>query len=216
MKRIALCLATLVIPAAAFAQTDDSAASINVLITPASYSGCTDAQFNFIDEGVCADLSSTGTGGFGFLWIVASREGGFGGGIGGAQFGMTHSVAASGWTLCTGGSEIPEGGWPASGTGNAVTWSGGCYQSPGGNAKIGFLAVNPDNGGSIAITGDPRVAGEAIWADCATDLWRVCPQFLGSDDLASGTSPSCGDASTGSCEVVPVRETTWGGVKSLF
>jgi hypothetical protein len=213
MKRIALCLATLVIPVAAFAQ-DDPAASINVLLTPPSYSGCGDPAFNFIDAGSCADLSSSGTGGQGFLWVVLSREGGFSG-VGGCQFGLNHTVAASGWTLCTGGSEVPEGGWPASGTGNAVTWGGGCYVSPGSNAKIGFLAVNPDNGGSIAITADPRV-GSSVWADCDAALWTVCEQYLGSDDLASGTSPSCGDASATGCTATPIEETTWGGIKSLF
>ncbi len=211
MKRLAMCLATLMIPAASFAQ-DDVDANMNVFITLPSYAGCGDPAFEAIDAGTCADLVSSPSGGPGFLWVVSSREGGYPDGIGGAQFGLNHDLGGGqSWTLCTGGSEIPEPGFPDSGTGNAVTWAGGCYNPAGSAARVGFISVALDAAGSLAVTGDPRI-GEAVYADCSALLYRICDRNLGGADLASGTNPICGD----NCESTPVQETSWGAIKSLF
>ena len=209
MKRIALCLAALMIPAAASAQDVD--ANINLAVTPASYSGCADGtQY---DSGDCSGLGGAGDAGPSFVWIVASREGGYGNGIGGAQFGLNHDLSVDNWALCTGGSEIPEGGWPASGTGNAATWGGGCYNPAGAAANIGYLTVGAGTPtGNAAVTGDPRI-GEAVYADCDAAVSGICDQNLGSIDMAAGSAAVCGD----NCEVgTPTLDSSWTTIKSLF
>jgi len=153
MKRIALCLAALIIPAMASADIDRDS-NINAYVTAASYSGCDDPAFDQIDAGDCAGLGQAAFAGPAFVWVVASREGGYGNGIGGLQFGLDHTLSG-GWALCTGGSEIPEDGWPASGTGNAVTWGGGCYNPAGAAAQVGYVAVGDGAVGPIAIIADP-------------------------------------------------------------
>ena len=193
MKRLILGLMVLLMPGAVLA---DPNAQYNILTTIPSYSGCSDPAFDWIDEGECADLVSSQTFPM-YVWIVVSDGDGFPDGIGGAQFGIEHSVApGGGWALCTGGQEIQEGGWPASGTGNAVTWPGGCYDPVGSNAKIGFFAYVPpgDPPGSFAITPDPR-NGLAIYSSCDQVSTEICADNLATDaDLTDGVSPDC-DAS---------------------
>ncbi len=201
----------LVVPVAATAQLYDGDANLNVFLTVPSYAGCSEPEFEAIDAGSCADLVSEPTGGPGFLWCVASREGGFPDGIGGIQFGVEHDLGAGlPWSLCTGGSEIPEPGWPDSGTGNAITWSAGCYHPIGFAARIGYLSPEPDDVGIIELTPDPRIA-LAVYADCSAVLYEMCEANLGSAELADGTTPVCGE----NCEI-PIRETSWGAIKSLF
>jgi len=212
MKRLVLVAAAVLIPATA--QSQDTLANMNLHITGPSYAGCEDAAFDGIDAGDCSGLASDAIDGTAFVWIVASREGGFsGGGVGGAQFGIEHTgVDATGWTLCTGGSEIPEGSWPASGSGNAVTWGGGCYDPAGSAAKVGFLGVNNGATGTIAIIADPRIA-EALWASCDQTTFDICGDNLGGAQLDAGTTPVCGDACEGG---TPTEGVTWSQVKSLF
>lgn len=214
MNRLAIAITMLAIPAAAMAQTDiDASVNYNLHITLPSYSGCADAAFDYIDDGFCAGLNSTSSIGPAFLWVVISREGGFGPGIGGAQFGMEHAgLDHSGWALCTGGSEIPGDNWPDSGEGNAVTWGGGCY-SPGGEAAmVGYFSLNDGTAGNASVTADPRIA-EAQWADCDATLAGVCGDNLAGTVLSDGTTPICGDFCGGG---TPTVSTTWGTIKSLY
>lgn len=204
MKRMALCLAALVIPALASGQDLDDQANINVTSTIPSYSGCDDPAFDSL-EGNCLDTPTDRVAGAAFIWVVASRTGGYGNGIGGAQFGLNHDLAAQGWSLCTGGSEIPEGGWPASGTGNAVTWGGGCYMSSGEGAVIGYIAVGDGSVGNAAVIGDPRIGDLAVYADCDTETFEICDNGLG----------SLGEVVC-ECGPTPTAETSWGSIKSLF
>jgi hypothetical protein len=199
-----LCLAALVLPAISSAQPEDDLFSINVTSTNPSYTGCDDPLFDSIDEGVCADLASDRIAGPAFIWIVASRAGGYPDGIGGIQYGIEHDMAIDGWNLCTGGAEIPQDGWPDSGTGTAATWAAGCYASPGENAKVGFASVSDGSLGNLQVTGDPRIGGQALWADCSAVEYEICPAALGSiDDLR--------------CECFsPTRTTSWGAIKSLY
>lgn len=205
MKRLAWCLVALMVPAIASAQ-DDADAFINVTVTPPSYGGC-DAGAG-IDDGGCLDLASAPQEN-GFVFVVASRLGGWDDGIGAIQFGLDHTLAGS-WALCTGGSEIPEAGWPASGTGNAATWGGGCYLPAGENALVGFVSVAGPAGGSIQTTGDPRV-GAAIYTSCSAVPFNFPAGNLGGDaDLADGTTPLCEPTGT------PTVEETWSSLKNLF
>ena len=209
MKRLALCLAALVVPAIVSAQETDVNANFNIAVTQPSYGGCADPVFDFVDEATCSDLDLGPVAGPAFVWVITSREGGYPLGVGGAQFGLEHDLSG-GWSLCTGGSEIPEDGWPASGTGNAVTWGGGCYEPVGGNAKIGFVAVNDGDMGSIQVTADPRI-GQSLYADCDAVLHDVCAENLGGGPLAD-LAVICGD----NCAGVPTESKSWSEIKSLY
>ena len=217
MKRLALCLLAVLVPVAAVAQDLDGDVNANVLITGPSYTGCADPLFDFIEEGICQDLVSDPVGGQSFVWVVASRNGGFVNpdgtqpGISAFQFGIGHAGAdVLSWTLCTGGAEIPEEGWPGSGTGNAVTYGGGCYIPPSSVAKVGFFTLADGASGSMDILPDPR-QNACWWTDCETTSYVVCDQNLGGADLANGTVPICEN----NCGT-PLSETTWGTIKSMF
>lgn len=163
-----------------------------------------------------------------WAWVVVGGveprvgEGGPGG-IGGIQFGIEYDpgVVIYGWTLCTGGSEIPEDGpagtWPASGTGNAITWFGGCYEvteNDDGVTAIGFLTLDMNSIGSLRYTVDPRI-GEARMVDCGLYTHAVCTDLLGrfeaDPDGGEGQNP-CGET----CMSTPVRPVTWSSIKGLY
>jgi hypothetical protein len=202
-----LCLAALMLPAISSAQPQDDLSSINVTSTNPSYSGCADPFFEVIDAGNCLDLGGARIAGPAFIWVVASRTGGYPDGIGGIQYGIEHDLAIQGWTLCTGGAEIPQDGWPDSGTGTAATWEGGCYSSPGENAMVGFASVADGSLGNLQITGDPRLPEpQALWADCSAVEYEICPAALGSMDVARCES----------CVGLPTQTTSWGAIKSLY
>jgi hypothetical protein len=217
MKRFALCLVGLMIPTFALAAVDDLS-NLNLYVANADYDLACDS---YVDDGhLCADLvSGPGSPDGSFIWVMMSHSGVFPAGIGGAQFGIQYSddLFSIGWTLCTGGSEISQAGWPDSGTGDAVTWAGGCYNPTGEVAKVGYVTVLDGTIGSFAIIGDPRLADLPVedqvqWADCNAAVWSVCPENRGFDDnIGDGTNPDC-DA----CPGTPVQETSWGAIKSLF
>ncbi len=200
---------------------DDARAAgttLNVVVTEPSYSGCDDVAFDWIETSDCDGLSSSPLGGAAFVWVVVSDEASFPSGIGGVQFATTHSMPVGSWTLCTGGNQIPGEGWPASGSGNAVTWASGCYEPPGTNARVGYFAIDDGSSGTFGIEPDPRV-GAALWVECGGDSpVPICSAGLGMLDLATGGSPLCGEqagglpdaatscvASDGDCEI----EITW-------
>ena len=211
MKRLALCLLALLVPVAGFAQELDGDTNVNLLITQPSYTGCADPLFDFIDEGNCADLTSDPQPAGAFVWVVYSHLNGWGNGVSGAQFGIDYDAAVQAWALCTGGAEIPEAGWPGAGTGNAVTWVGGCYNPVAGNARVGFFTVGaPSDTGSMAVIPDPRI-NDTQYTDCDTNLFSTCAQNLGAADLASGTVPLCEN----NCGT-PVEEKSWGAIKGMF
>jgi hypothetical protein len=166
---------------------------LNLLITSPDYSGCDDPAYDWIDAGTCADLASAPHAGEAFVWVVASRDGGFpGDGIGAVQFGIEYTTAVTEWVLCTGGLDIPQDGWPESGRGYAAAWFEGCYRSPGENAKVGYFRVEDGASGSMAIIPDPRV-NYVLWALCDAEYLRVCDSNVGSADLSLGTVPACVD-----------------------
>ena len=205
--------------------------NLDMHFQPPSYLGCTEGTVadavlncgiinpNAIDVGAFAPN---------FIWMIISGvpDGsgpGAPGGIGGLQFGIEYDasvVLGGSFTLCTGGSEIPQndagGTWPASGTGNAVTWSGGCYlvtDNPDGATKIGFLPIAPGSVGLIRFIEDPRI-GQAQAAGCDAAISRICRQSMGIGDC---TIPSgAGEAKCGFLCPVPVQEASWGSIKSIY
>jgi len=210
-----LALALLTLPALVAAQPLDGAANLNFHHTQASYAGCDDGLWDEIDGGVCADLDLDPIPAQSFLWFVISRvDVPLENGVGGVQLGIDHVDAdVLGWTLCTGGSEIPEDGWPASGTGNAMTWSAGCYEPAGGHqARIGFITLGDGLVGQFEVTGDPRV-GQAVYADCDTETYAICFSNLGRYDTGLDFNPPTCNPECGS---VPSRRSSWGTLKALF
>ncbi len=207
MRLVVLILIALALPMSVFA--DDWNANINVVLTTPEFAGCSGNHLGILESMVCEDLVSTPIEGIAFLWVVMSDGDVFPDGIGGIQFGIEHEKDMQGWSLCTGGAEIPEDGWPASGTGNAATWGGGCYYPPGENAVVGFFTLNDGASGWMAITEDPRV-GTALWSDCVPVSQDFAPELLGSLDNSTGGDPNCDEIAT------PTIESSWGRVKAHY
>jgi hypothetical protein len=206
MKRFVLCLVALMLPVAAFAQADGNA-NINVVVTLPDYAGCA-AGLPF-EELTCEDLVSGTVEGTAFSWIFMSDGDMYPDGIGGIQFGVDYTKTVIGWTLCTGGSEIPEDGWPNTGTGNAATWAGGCYFPAGENALVGFFTVADGASGAMNVTMDPRI-GMAMWSDCQPFSQEFYPELLGGVDNAAPGPPNCDEF------VVPTIESSWGQIKASY
>jgi len=164
---------------------------MNLTVTPPSYSGCGDPAFDELDERSCPDLGAEPLAGPAFVWVMLSERDSFPGGIGGIQFGIEHEgVDVSGWTLCTGGTDIAGLGWPGSGSGNAATWVGGCHDVEGTSTRVGYFTVTSGDAGTIQLTEDPRI-GAATWAECDTRSFTVPAVNLGGGDLSVGVTPVC-------------------------
>ncbi len=94
-------------------------ASLSIHLEPASYDGC-DA-FDAVAS-TCSDLVVEGDASVAqFAFVVAAGVGQ----LEGLQFGIEYDAAVdvSSWQLCTGGFQVPEDGWPDSGSAIAVTFN---------------------------------------------------------------------------------------------
>jgi hypothetical protein len=200
-------------------------------MTPASYSSCgglDDATLT-CDPLTGIDPVGDGTLPQQFAWLIAygwedivgwPEHEGSPRGIGAAQFGIHYDidVVVAGWTLCTGGAEIPQNDpvlgitWPDSDSGNAVTWVPVDYYSPSGFAKIGFFAIPPGSVGRLTVVADPRIGEAQIAAGDAT-VFTVPPAAYSSADV-DGSNPDNGRAACR--DMVPVEQVTWGRIKSMF
>jgi hypothetical protein len=210
--------------------TEPVIVSLDLHLSTGSYSGCPgDLPSGFACSSIVTSIPSLApslqvsllAGG-----IVPFERAGEFGGIGGLQFALDYPASAGveTWTLCTGGAEVPAGGWPGAGSGNAVTWAGGCRPETGNAAgieRVGFWTLVPGGAGLIEIAGDPRVNGGAWFYDCNAEGYFICDALLGSADVTPGSNPravTCG----GSCAIVgtPGNGTTvsasWGQIKSLY
>lgn len=206
--------------------------SVNFHFSFPSYSGCNEATVAdaALTCGVIdTDANDYGPGQPNFVWLLvggvpAGSGPGAPGGIGGIQFGLYHSddgISISSWTLCTGGSEIPQddltGTWPEDGTGNAITWAGGCRlvtDNADGLTRIGYFTLFPGPGGVFSIDDDPRT-GSAEAAECDASPRRLCTWLLGRGDTTIG-----GGEGENTCDyyclVDPVAEMTWSGLKAMY
>jgi len=205
MRPVGVALPFLIMPALALAQDLDDQSNVNLVFTEASYSSCGDPIFELLEEQTCRDFPGDRVPGEAFIWFILGRLGGFPEGVGGAQFGVIHTLDDPVWSLCTGGLSIPQEGWPESDTGTAVTWAGGCYEPAGESARIGYLYVADGEDGDAFVVGDPRLGDIAIYADCEYETRAICPVGLGSTLRAE-----CG------CETLPVRASSWGAIKAAY
>jgi hypothetical protein len=223
MKRLALCLLAMTLPVAASAQDGiDPEVNLNFAPVVADFiAGCN----AFADGSDCASITHdpvTDAAGA-FVFLVASNQngwvgdGGIGNGIGAIIFGIEYTgLTFNLWQVCAPGSdaqEVPQadtnGTWPESGTGNAIAWTGGCYDPAGENARLGYLySVAGAASGSMQFTADPRDgAGPAAYTDCDAFTWEIVG--LNGMDLDTGSAPNCNPA-------VPTEEKSWSQIKSMF
>lgn len=198
--------------------------TLNVHLSQPSYSGCAEAFMADANFASCANINVNWLdfGAFtpNFAWVMVSNvPADPGTGVGLVQYGLEYSLSAGvgGFTLCTGGSAIDQAGWPASGTGTAVTWGGGCYfpNNAKGTTKVGFIAINPGSVGTFKLVGDPRLSPQqAIAADCSAIEYRICSQALGQAGIGVGST-----AGVNTCDFkcfVPTQEESWGSIKSIY
>lgn len=159
------------------------------------------------------------------------------GGISGLQCGIQYNAAPGqgvdvfGWTLCATlefASAGPNGPWPASGSGNLITWDAStkCQRTEPGGPGTGVVAnagyfycasYTPDQ---IQVIPRP-VDGVAKVADCASNEFVIGgvgfpvgpPSHLGACAFsANGVTTAynpCG-------QPTPVEPTTWSNVKGLY
>jgi hypothetical protein len=141
--------------------------------------------------------------------------------LGAAQFGLTFDqglVFPVGiWTLCTGGLNIVENGFPGTpDTGVSVTWPGSGYTQPSGFAKIGFVVLQPGSDGRVTIApGQAGLVNLASWGSPGDPPVAVDVPGAGwsSADVA-GSTPS--DGRRACDEAVPVETSTWGRLKATY
>lgn len=175
----------------------------------------------------CSTYTTHGDVGNGYdLYVVIGQ--GDSTGIGGATFGITYNGlhgegidVIGDWILCASGLEFPSAGWPASGTGNVLTWNPqtGCATTviagEGVHATAGFLYVFAYGEDRFAITPHMKLdSGPALLvADCTSREIPV-PEYLagyvdfgGDPALNPGYNP---------CAPVPTRRTTWGQLKTKY
>ncbi len=206
MRIPALFLLALLLPAMSSAQYDWYA-NLNVVLTEPDYTGWETSILPKLEAMKCEDLVSAPIDGPAFLWVIMSDRTMYPDGIGGIQFGVRHQMSIDGWVLCTGGSETPEVGWPASGTGNAVGWAGDCYAPPGENAVVGFFLLSDGASGALMLTADARV-GEALWYNCIPITEMFYPEFLGGLDTSTSGNPNC--------HPTPTAKSSWGRIKAHY
>jgi hypothetical protein len=237
MKRIALGLGAAALVFALPVQAEEAAPwSINLHIVPQvpNYD-CTDLlDADLSCLGIQSLLNETGND---VIWVLA------GGvtnpaGIGGIQFGWGYGnpdgtpanlpyVASA---LCTGGSSIgtnsPDPVWPqGNGSGVAITWEGGCFNTPlntDGLTKVFFWVVAGTTARCAWIQEHP-VTDKVEGAFCDASVMRLAKQGFGTvcRNTTGCTSrwEGAGGSQCNKCgfePADPVEDTSWGMIKALY
>lgn len=116
------------------------------------------------------------------------------------------------WNLC-GDSESIAGSWPVSGSGNIITWdTGNCQRATiedeGVHAVAGAFYVYAYDDALMETTPNAAVGGASVVvSDCSGSESQIPGGSIGFG-VTEGHNP-CLDP-------VPVRETTWGGMKRAY
>jgi hypothetical protein len=206
---------TLVLPTTAASQMTDPLVNMNFIVDTSPVVEC--GTFQWIMPDQCEDLGNDGFIHWAYaIGIYVSREGGWPNGIGGLQFGIEYEIDGGdvvAWMHCAGGTDIPDPNWPASGTGIALTFLGGCHVPDAEVALVGVILImgSGDVSGDFRLTPDPRI-GMALVADCNPTSYEICQPNLASWSLGTDVVPVCGNH----CGGTPVEETSWGRIKSQY
>lgn len=144
-------------------------------------------------------------------------------GLGGIQLGISHDEApalnVSGWTSCA-AMEFPAEGWPASGTGNTMTWLSHCDQE---RLVAGYFLVTAYAPSTLSIAPFPPT-GKIKTADCSS-AETVLDHSLGIDrtgwiSFGGGSrgidTDGCNPILTPCSDITAVERTTWGRLKAKF
>lgn len=131
-------------------------------------------------------------------------------GIAGIRYGICceGSFYFYGWTKCC-DLEIPTGSWPGCGEGNAQTWA---VEEPGPNVTAGILDVYVYGPSTMSVCVDPR-EGFAEVCD-GTQPSPICFKFTSSAHF--GSVGFGGMEGFNPCNIIPVDQTSWGAVKSIY
>lgn len=182
--------------------------------TGTSYAGCAalpDASLS------CATMNPNGVvvSNFMWAWVVISGVPDPAG-VGSVSFGIDHALTDIVWSTCTGGTDMPQAGWPATGTGITITWPDDCYvvtDNGDGATALGSFVVANDETTLMFLRDDPRV-GEALVTDCDALTTEICLERLGiADATVNGTQ---GMVVCGNPCVTPAEEATWGAIKAVY
>jgi hypothetical protein len=162
-------------------------------------------------------VTSAPSGGPYFVWVLMGDVSD----VGGVQFGIEYESAIQilSWTSCAGGLQMPSASppWPASGSGNAITWTEGCYRpGPGGFAKVGFFLLGGGSSGWIGFAPDPRHHESGLpgyqYSNCDGDTPDMC-EYHGRAAIGGGTGAHPRDCE---CSGPPVTERSWSTIKDTY
>jgi hypothetical protein len=134
-------------------------------------------------------------------------------GIAGTRYGLcgTGAFFFYGWTSCA-YLEIPTAGWPSVGGGNAQTW---IPEAPPGHVTIGILDVYVYPGSNaLYMCDDPRV-GFAEWCDIG-DPFPLCCRMTTAENPGAFGSVGFGVGGHNPTSSIPVKETSWGAVRTIY
>jgi hypothetical protein len=141
--------------------------------------------------------------------------------VGGVQFGIEYEsgIQVLAWTNCTGGAQIASDSppWPASGSGNSLTYSEGCYSpGSGGLAKVGFFLVSTGSSGWFGFAPDRRLyeygRSGLEYARCDASVHELC-EYNGRAAIGGGTGALPRDCE---CSGPPVTERSWSTIKDTY
>jgi len=166
-----------------------------------------------------------------FVYLLASPIS-YDDGLAGIQLGIDYDegetsgqgLLVHSWSSCS-DLEWPDDYWPASGSGNTITWepSGNCQQDP--LVVAGYFYLTAYSPSLMSIIGFPHNTGVIKTADCwagesspdqALGLEKVGWISLGG--AAKGTDTDGCNPALEPCnqESTPVRSTTWGRIKAKY
>jgi hypothetical protein len=131
--------------------------------------------------------------------------------------------------VCTGGSVIgtgaPDPVWPnGNGSGAAITWAGGCFNTPenaDGLTKVFFWTIQGTTARCAWIQEHP-VTHKVEGAFCDASVMRLAKQGFGTvarHMTCTSRWPGADGAQCNKCDFeqpTPVESTSWGAIKALY
>jgi hypothetical protein len=161
-----------------------------------------------------------GEGGDYFVYILGTSNSSLG--VAGIRTGIEYSATGKGgkgmvvhdWTACS-FLYFPSGTWPASGSGNTMTWD--TEHCPHTNLVAGgYFYVTAYSPSTMAVVGYPNT-GQVQVADCQVNILDAAPlNPVRLGWVALETTGGCNPL-TGPCDKpAPAEPATWGAIKAKF